>query len=173
MRRRELLFAGGHVVQRAVRFHVLQFDAGGSRESDQRADLIHDQVVGVIGVTSMFRRPNPIRSGNPGCAPTATPCFTRFRDRRTHHRRITAMETARDVGRRDEGKDLVVGADAVGAEALAHVAVEIDPVRHLDPREKRSVMPPLACCRSRFASRYSRLRLVDRDETKTQVGRRA
>ncbi|MNN21984.1 hypothetical protein D3C81_1353250 [compost metagenome] len=43
-----------------------------------------------------------------------------------HGERVTRMEAASDIGGTDDFQDGVVIADVVGAEALAHVRVQVD-----------------------------------------------
>src|SRR5215217_2660993 len=53
-----------------------------------------------------------------------------------HDVRVARVEAARHVGRRDVAHELLVSPEAVGSEALAHVAVEI--YLHLSPSGRRA-----------------------------------
>src|SRR5579859_6188208 len=44
----------------------------------------------------------------------------------THHAGVAAMKPTSDVGGGDERHDGSIGADVVGSEAFAHVAIQVD-----------------------------------------------
>src|SRR5690242_15253896 len=52
--------------------------------------------------------------------------FGRGGDGPPHHRRIATVKSASDVRRRHVRQHRVVGADLVRAEALSHVAIDVD-----------------------------------------------
>src|SRR5690606_27041284 len=54
----------------------------------------------------------------------------RHPDRAAHHDRVAGMKAAGDIGRGDELQHRGVVADRIGAEALAHVAVQVDLLSH-------------------------------------------
>ena len=84
-----------HVVERAVRLHVLEAHSLGGGHRRQRADLIHDEIFDLARRRSHLAASEPNEIGKPGCAPTATPCCRAKRDRLPHRRRDRRRESRR------------------------------------------------------------------------------
>ena len=115
------------VVERTVRLHVGHDSAWPRpRRLGRRADLNRATLgASVASSTSSRRRPKPSRSLYDGCAPMAHAVQHGEAAALGDRLGVSGMESARDVGARDEREQRVVIADA-----LAEIAVEIDGVAH-------------------------------------------
>ena len=123
--RGDVVAIDGHVVERAVRLDVLQPLL--AREGGQRADLVDDVVADLGRRRRQVAAAEPAQVGKARVRPDrrrraprpARPCAR-------IHPGSPGVESARDVRRRDVADDLAVEPKRVGAEAFAHVAVEVD-----------------------------------------------
>ena len=119
----ELVVLRGHVVERAMRLHMLHLQTGSLAECIQRADLV--QRIGL-----RFRRADRHVAATEAhevriarmCADmdAGLPCHL---DGLFHHDRIRCMKSTCHVGRGDQRDDLIIRAQGIAAEALAEVAV--------------------------------------------------
>ena len=115
-----------HVVERAVRLHVLQPHALGGGEARERPDLVGDRVLELVRRDGHLAAAEAHQVGQPRVRADGHAVRLREPHGLAHHARVAGVEAARDVGRRDRRHDLGVAADGVGAERLPHVAVEVD-----------------------------------------------
>ena len=108
-----------------MRLYVAERHSRGRREAEESADLIDEHVVNFLW--RHLHRPSAEADEIRQSRVRTDPDTVRFRrgDRLPHHRRITAMKPAGDIGRRHVGHDRLVGTDLVGAEALSHVAIDV------------------------------------------------
>ena len=117
-------------VQRAVRLDVLESPARGLDEGLDRAGLVDDVVLDLLGADG---HPPPAEADQVGerdmCA-DADAVLERERDGLPHHVRIAAVESAGDVRRRQERHQRLVVAERPATVRLAHVRVQIHPRRH-------------------------------------------
>ena len=126
-RARELLVAGGDHVEGAVGLYVLDLHVVVAGELAQGAELVDATRRGPRPATSAIsRRPKPTRSPYPEWMPDRDAVLLGQRDGLAHDVRVAGVEAARDVGGGDVVHHLLVKAHLPRAEALAHVAVEIN-----------------------------------------------
>jgi hypothetical protein len=127
-RARQRLVARRVHVQRAVRLDVLQPQAREPRELAQRAQLVDHVVDQLVGrrVDVAAAEPHEVAKARMGA--DAHAMFARQVHHPAHDVRVAGVEAGRDVGRADQGHQLFVDAvaDGPGAEAFAHVGVQID-----------------------------------------------
>src|SRR5262249_47291366 len=97
----------------------------------QRADLIEDEAADLLGrVTDDLPAAEAPEIEEARMRADGDAARLGERDRPMHHLRIAAMEAASDIRRRDDLQHRRIVADRVGAEALAHIGVEIDRHAH-------------------------------------------
>ena len=115
-----------HGVERAVRFDVRQPAAERLRERGNCADLIDHHVVRFARTDGHRSASEALQIRQPWMRADGHAFGERHLDGLMNRRRIASVETAGDIG----GIHIVqygeVVAHRVGAEALAHVAIEID-----------------------------------------------
>ena len=110
-----------------MQLHVADAVPGRGRDALKRADLVEHEAADLVGRVAEDRaaakapqiQKARVRADRDALRPGG-------RDRLVHDERVAAMEAAGDVGAGDEVEHRPVVADPVGAEAFAHVAVEID-----------------------------------------------
>ena len=135
-----------------MRLHEAQATALGLGECSQRAHLIDHHLVGLVRGDAHVAPAKALQVRQTGMRAHRHATGKRHGHRAPHGARIAAMEAAGDVGRGDMVEHRLVVAHAPGAEALAHVAVEIDD-RHVQ-FSIRDAMRVRNCpnCASRAAS---------------------
>lgn len=114
---------GGHVVQRAVGFDVVQRYTRRVAECLQRTDLVHHVGLGFGGGNchSAAAKALQIRQSRV-CTHLYAVLFAQ-QNALLHHGRVARVEPAGDVRAGHIGQNLGIHADGVRAEALAQVAV--------------------------------------------------
>ena len=121
--RRQHRIPGGHVVQRAVRFDVVQRYARRVAECLQRTDLVHHVGLGFGGGNchSAAAKALQIRQSRV-CTHLHAVLFAQ-QNALLHYGRIARVEPAGNVRAGHIGQNFGIHADGVRAEALAQVAV--------------------------------------------------
>jgi hypothetical protein len=117
--------ARGHVVERAVRLHVRERRPLGAGHAADRRHLVQYHVVDLVAAHVHVAAPEAHEVRQPGMRADRDPVAHRLPDGVRHRRRVARVEAAGDVRRRHVRQHRRVVAHAPGAEALAHVAVEV------------------------------------------------
>lgn len=117
---------GGHVVQGTVRLDVLHDAAFGLDESLQGADLIDGQVVGFFVGQRHHAATETLQVRQAGMGADSDAILKAELDRTSHDAGVARVKAARDVSRSNISHKSLVAADLVCAEALTHVAVDIN-----------------------------------------------
>jgi len=112
------LVAHRHIVECAVRLHVLQRDALRARERPQRTDLIDERGPNFIGREPHLAASEPGEIGESRVCADADSMLPGQTHGALHHQRVAPMKAARDVGRGDHGHHRLVLADRVRAETF-------------------------------------------------------
>ena len=123
----ELFVADSLVIERAVRLDVDERDAVRFREGQNGSHLIDD--IGFHVIRARIHVPPPKASEVMVARMSAhgNPVFHGEADGAVDDARIARVKAAGHVGRRHELEHrVVIGADAVDAKALPHIAVQID-----------------------------------------------
>ena len=95
-RRRKRGISSGHVVERAVRFDVLQAHVFGGRDARYGGDLIQDAVFGVSRREAQFAAPEAHKIGKAGMSADGNGARFCEPDRVAKHRRIAGVKAGRD-----------------------------------------------------------------------------
>ena len=121
---------GGAVVQLAVRLHVVHARAGGMAEGLQRADLVQDVVVGLVGRHGDVAAAEALQVGIARVGAHGHARVGGELDGAAHDRRVAGVHAARHVDAGNQRDDLIVKPERVSPEAFPQVGVEID-ARHV------------------------------------------
>ena len=113
-------------VERAVRLDVLDGCADRVGERAQRAVLVHDVVTRFLGRDRHPSPPEPEQVGETHVRADPHAVLLGKLDGRAHDAGVAAVPATRDIGRRDERHHAGVVAELPAAEALSHVAVDVD-----------------------------------------------
>ncbi len=115
------------VVKRPVRLDVDQRDSMGMREREERADLIHDVGLDLLGACLHLAPAEAAEVVVTRMGPHGDSMACGEGHRPVDDSRVAGVETARDVrGAHELEETLLVRADVVDAEAFAHVAIDVD-----------------------------------------------
>ena len=123
---RQLRVIGCHIVQCAVRLDMVQRHPGRVAEGLQRADLIDDIRLSLRRRDCHFAASKPLQIWQARMRTYLHAVFFTEQHTFLHHRRITRMKTASNVGRAYKGQYLGIHADRIGAEALPQITVQIN-----------------------------------------------
>ena len=122
-------FVFGHVhVQRAVGLDVLQLDAGQRGQFAQRAELVEHVVDQLVNADIHVAAAKAHQVPEAGVGTDANALRRGHLDRAAHGAGVAGMEAGGHIGRADQRHQLRIHAitNGPGAEAFAHVGVEID-----------------------------------------------
>ena len=96
------------------------------RDCSQRPNLIRDEIFDLARCGFDFAPSETNKVGESRMSDIG-PVFSSKRDRSTHHSRVARVESARNVGGRQDGNQFHVVPDLVGTERLADVAIQVNP----------------------------------------------
>ena len=99
-------------------------------EPGQSASLVQDGIVERTRSQVHLPPPEPLQVGQAGVTPNVDPVRLGQRDRLGHDIEIRGVETARDVGKIQQGHQLLVGAEVPGPVGFSHVDVDRSFERH-------------------------------------------
>ena len=96
-------------------------------------NLVGDVVAGFLCADAHVATAETHEVGEAGLRPNANAVLLRHLDGGPHPHGVSGVEAASDIGGGDVPDNLFVVAQLVHAEAFAHVAVEVNLVRHIHP----------------------------------------
>ncbi len=131
----ELGILRSHVVERAVRLHVMQSHALGAGERFERTGLIEHEVVALLRGNLHRPAPESLQIGQRHMRADRNAVADSERNGAAQRRWVAGVEPARDVRRGHERHQCAIVAHGPSAVALAHVAVEVNRPHRRTPRE--------------------------------------
>ncbi len=111
-------------------FHVLEPHARGLHKGPEGPRLVDDVILELLGGHPHLPPAEAQEVREAGMRAHRHPVLLRQRHRPAHHVGVPRVEAAAHVRARDVGHHLLVPAHLEDAEALAHVAVDVDDGRH-------------------------------------------
>ena len=115
----------GHVVQSAVGFYVLELHAVGGGEGQERAHLVLDVGLGLLGGADHVPPSEAHQVGEAGVRAYSHTGGLTGGHSLVHDQGVSGVIAAGHVGGGDVGNHVAVQTDGVSAEALTQVAVQI------------------------------------------------
>src|SRR3990172_12890407 len=120
-----------HVIERSMRFDMLEIQPGGAAKLAQRADLVAEIISYLVRSHGHRAPPEPHEVWKRGMGADRHAMSGRGRHNLSHDMRITGVKPAGDVRRGDKREDRFIGPHLPRAEAFAHVTIQINYLVHL------------------------------------------